>query len=145
MLNVEFKDDATMAYCKAHNVTYQAYSPLCGGETDPYCAECWSLTAASDPCCSSCSDSLIPGANGSSCEYHGGVSVMGLAPVQTIAKAHKVSAAQVGLKFVIQLGHPLTTAIWKRDYMLEDLDLWSWGNLTAAEMATLRAIKPPNR
>jgi hypothetical protein len=26
------------------------------------------------------------------------------------------------------------------DYMKEDLDLWSWGNLTDGEMATLSAI-----
>ena len=42
-------------------------------------------------------------------------------------------AAQVGLKWIVQQGHPLTTAIWNLPYMEEDLDLWSWGNLTAAE------------
>jgi diketogulonate reductase-like aldo/keto reductase len=64
--------------------------------------------------------------------------------VLAVAAAHNVSAAQVGLKWIVQQGHPLTTAIWNLDYMREDLDLWSWGNLTEAEMETLSAIaKPP--
>ena len=42
-------------------------------------------------------------------------------------------------------GLPLATAIWRLDYMEEDLDLWSWGNLTAAEMETLAAVAPPPR
>jgi diketogulonate reductase-like aldo/keto reductase len=60
--------------------------------------------------------------------------------VVAIAKVHSVSAAQVGLKWIVQQGLPLTTAIWELDYMTEDLDLWSWGSLTAAEMKTLSAV-----
>ena len=54
-----------------------------------------------------------------------------------------MSAAQVGLRWIVQQGLPLATAIWDLDYMNEDLDLWSWGNLTSAEMQRLDAIAPP--
>eukprot|EP01062_Namystynia_karyoxenos_P000822 TRINITY_DN10298_c0_g3_i1.p1 TRINITY_DN10298_c0_g3~~TRINITY_DN10298_c0_g3_i1.p1 ORF type:complete len:324 (+),score=125.07 TRINITY_DN10298_c0_g3_i1:106-972(+) len=80
---------------------------------------------------------LCGGGNGSSCPYG---SVMKVAEVQAVAAAHNVSAAQIGLKWVVQQGVPLATAAWKQDYMREDLDLWSWGNLTAAEMEKLSAV-----
>ena len=60
--------------------------------------------------------------------------------VVDIAAAHGVSPAQVALKWIVQGGFPLPTAVTNQDYMIEDLDLWSWGNLTDAEMATLSAI-----
>jgi diketogulonate reductase-like aldo/keto reductase len=60
--------------------------------------------------------------------------------VKSIAGAHGVSAAQVALKWIVQQGRPLATAVWVEDYMTEDLDLWAWGNLTDAEMATLTAV-----
>ena len=110
-LSVSFHDDATIAYCRAHGITYQSFSPLCGGF------------------------------NGSSCR---GKNVMSQPEVIAIAKVHSVSAAQVGLKWIVQQGLPLTTAIWKLDYMKEDLDLWGWGNLTAAEMKTLSAVATPD-
>lgn len=113
-LSVSFHDDATIAYCRAHGITYQSYSPLCGGF------------------------------NGSSCTYSGGKNVMTVPEVIAIAKAHSVSAAQVGLKWIVQQGLPLTTAIWNRDYMTEDLDLWSWGNLTDVEMKTLSSVAGPD-
>ena len=37
-------------------------------------------------------------------------------------------------------GRPLATAVAREDYMKEDLDLWSWGNLTKEEVAELDAI-----
>lgn len=77
---------------------------------------------------------LCGGSNGSSCRSG---SVLSIPLVQQIAKAHNVSTAQVGLKWVVQQGRPLTTAVAVADYMLEDLDLWSWGNLTDAEMKQL--------
>jgi len=80
---------------------------------------------------------LCGGPNGSSCR-HG--SVMSLPQVKSIAGAHGVSAAQVALKWIVQQGRPLATAVWVEDYMTEDLDLWAWGNLTDAEMATLTAV-----
>ena len=86
---------------------------------------------------------LCGGFNGSSCTWHGGKNVMTVPQVKAIAAKHNVSAAQVGLKWIVQQGHPLTTAIWNLPYMEEDLDLWSWGNLTAAEMATLSAVAKP--
>ena len=80
---------------------------------------------------------LCGGANGSSC-HHGGV--MSLPQVQSIASSHNVSSAQVALKWIVQQGRPLATAVARADYAAEDLDLWSWGALTDAEMATLSAI-----
>jgi diketogulonate reductase-like aldo/keto reductase len=69
---------------------------------------------------------------------------MAVPEVISIAKDHGVSAAQVGLKWIVQQGLPLATAIWRLDYMNEDLDLWSWGNLTTAEMARLSAVAKPD-
>ena len=50
---------------------------------------------------------------------------------------------QVALKWVVQQGRPLTTAVWRRDFMLADLDLWSWGSLTSREMSELSAYAAP--
>lgn len=111
-LSVEEHDEETLAFCEQHNIVNQAFSPLCGG------------------------------ANGSSCTLHGGKSVLTIPEVIAIAAAHSVSPAQVGLKWIIQRGYPLTTAVWRADYMKEDIDLWGWGNLTAAEMATLSDLQP---
>lgn len=105
-------DDATILYCKKAGIVYQAYSPLCGGF------------------------------NGSSCSHGGGQNVMTVPEVVAIAGSHHKSPAQVGLKWVVQQGHPLVTAVWDLEYMIEDLDLWSW-TLTAAEMATLTAVAAP--
>lgn len=81
---------------------------------------------------------LCGGSNGSSC-HHG--SVMDQPKVKAIAQSHNVSAAQVALKWLVQQGRPLATAVARADYAKEDLDLWSWGNLTTQEMKTLTAIK----
>ena len=43
----------------------------------------------------------------------------------------------------MQQGRPLTTAVWRRDFMRADLDLWSWGNLTSLEMNELSAYAAP--
>lgn len=109
-LSVSQHDDTTIEYCRQQGITYQSFSPLCGGF------------------------------NGSSCTMHGGKNVMTVPEVIAIAATHKVTAAQVGLKWVVQQGLPLATAVWELGYMREDLDLWSWGNLTAAEMKTLAAV-----
>jgi diketogulonate reductase-like aldo/keto reductase len=110
--SVEEHDDATIDYCKSKGIVYQSFSPLCGG------------------------------ANGSSCTMRGGKSVLIIPEVISIASAHKVSAAQVALKWITERGSPLACASWRSDYMDEDLDLWSWGNLTATEMRTLNKIHP---
>ena len=83
---------------------------------------------------------LCGGANGSSCQ-HG--SVLTIPLVRQIAISHGVSSAQVALKWVVQQGRPLTTAVWRRDFMVADLDLWSWGNLTSREMSQLSAYAAP--
>jgi len=77
---------------------------------------------------------LCGGGNGSSCPYG---SVLKNPVVIDIANSRSLSPAQIGLKFVVQQGVPLATAAWKASYMAEDLDLWSWGNLTADEMKRL--------
>jgi diketogulonate reductase-like aldo/keto reductase len=102
-------DDELLAYCRKAGITYQAYSPLCGGY------------------------------NGSSCSRGGGANVLTNPSVATVAAAHKKSAAQIGLKWIVQQGIPVTTAVWDLAYMKEDMDLWSWGDLTPAEMAALSA------
>merc|ERR1711935_876813 len=111
-LSVSFHDDATIKYCQSQGITYQSFSPLCGGF------------------------------NGSSCSMRGGKNVMTIPLVQQVAATHNVSAAQIGLKWIVQQGLPLATAVWKLDYMNEDLDLWSWGNLSAKEMTQLSAVAP---
>ena len=58
-----------------------------------------------------------------------------------IAASHNVSPAQIGLKWVAQQGLPMTTAVWRQDYMKEDLDLWSWGDLTDDEMKKLSNLQ----
>ena len=103
-------DDESVAYCREHGITYQSFSPLCGGF------------------------------NGSSCSSGGGRNVMTVPAVIDIAAKHHVSPAQVGLKWIVQQGLPLTTAVWRLDYMKQDLDLWSWGNLTSDEMRALSAV-----
>ena len=80
---------------------------------------------------------LCGGSNGSSCQ-HG--SVMHQPQVQAIAKAHGKSAAQVALKWLVQQGRPLATAVAREDFAREDLDLWSWGELSDREMRALAAI-----
>lgn len=82
---------------------------------------------------------LCGGGNGSSCPYG---SVLKNPVVIDIATSRGISAAQIGLKFVVQQGIPLATAIAKEAYMVEDLDLWSWGNLTADEMDRLSKSAP---
>ena len=71
-------------------------------------------------------------------------SVLQIPEVISIAASHNVAPAQVGLKWVAQQGLPMTTAVWRQDYMVEDMDLWSWGNLTDAEMKTLSNLQAPN-
>ena len=61
-------------------------------------------------------------------------------PVVSIAKVHNVSGAQIALKWLVQQGISAVTAVHRPEYVAEDLDLWSWGNLSAAEMAKLAAI-----
>jgi len=100
-------------------------------ETIAYCKSIGIVYMAYSPLCG--------GHNGSSCT-HG--SVLRIPEVNQIAAAHNVSAAQVGLKWVVQQGHPLACATSKLKYAREDLDLWSWGNLTHDEMAKLSALNP---
>lgn len=81
---------------------------------------------------------LCGGRNGSSCT-HG--SVMDIPEVKQVAAVHNVSTAQVALKWIVQQRRPLATAVGRVEYMHEDLDLWSWGDLSSAEMAKLSAVK----
>ena len=65
---------------------------------------------------------------------------MDIPVVQAIARRRKLSSAQVALKWLVQQGRPLATAVAREDHARADLDLWSWGNLTDVEMAALRAV-----
>ena len=49
---------------------------------------------------------------------------------------------QVALKWIVQQGRPLATAVVHEKYMVSDMDLWSWGALSEAEMARLDAARP---
>ncbi|GAB5367523.1 hypothetical protein AAMO2058_001237800 [Amorphochlora amoebiformis] len=80
-------DDVTLQYCKAHNITYQAWSPL-GGLS--------------------------------------GVDVLNDPDVKNIANSHGVSAAQVALRWVLQAGSIFVTAALKKEYLQEDLSLFSF-------------------
>jgi diketogulonate reductase-like aldo/keto reductase len=81
-LSVVHHDDSTIEYCRKNDIVYQSYSPLCGGF------------------------------NGSSCSLRGGSNVMTVPAVEQIAKTHGKSAAQIGLRWIVQQGLPLTTAVW---------------------------------
>lgn len=57
-----------------------------------------------------------------------------------IADRHNVSAAQVALKWLVQRNITIVTAADNSEYISEDMDLFSWGELSAEEMATLAAV-----
>lgn len=60
--------------------------------------------------------------------------------IKRIAAAHgNKTSAQVCLRWVLQLGLPLTTSTVNVDYMREDLEVWGW-ELSSAEMADLNAL-----
>ena len=60
--------------------------------------------------------------------------------VVSAAKAHNVSTAQIALRWITQLGHPLAVSPGlNRNYAAEDLGLGSF-SLTQAELASLSAI-----
>ena len=77
-LSVVHHDDSMIEYCRKNDIVYQSYSPLCGGF------------------------------NGSSCSWRGGSNVMTVPAVEQIAKSHRKSAAQIGLRWIVQQGLPLT-------------------------------------
>ena len=79
---------------------------------------------------------LCGGSKGSSCK-HG--SVMDLPAVKEIAAAHTVSPAQIALKWIVQQRRPLATTAVHVAYMVADMDLWSWGELSDGEMGRLGA------
>ena len=55
-----------------------------------------------------------------------------------IGKKHGKTAAQVSLKWVVQQGIPVLPKTHKKEYMLENVDLFDW-ELTEDEMASLAA------
>jgi 2,5-diketo-D-gluconate reductase A len=64
--------------------------------------------------------------------------------VIAIGKAHNVSAAQVALRWLVQKNITVVTAANDPEYIAQDIDLFSWGELTADEMAQLAALTPPD-
>ena len=59
--------------------------------------------------------------------------------VQAIAAAHGVSAAQVGLRWLVQQHIPVVTSATNVAYIAEDLDVFSF-NLTGSEMVALSEV-----
>lgn len=57
-----------------------------------------------------------------------------------IAGRHNVSAAQVALKWLVQRNITIVTAADNSEYISEDMDLFSWGELSTEEMTTLADI-----
>eukprot|EP00041_Stephanoeca_diplocostata_P035336 m.1241927 g.1241927 ORF g.1241927 m.1241927 type:complete len:174 (-) comp24681_c0_seq31:503-1024(-) len=102
MLHIDSVDKDTIAWCLAHGVTVEAYSPL--GHPDS-----------------------------------GGAPVYNLTKVVQIAKAHKVTGAQVALRWLVQQGFPFVTASGTTEYNKEDLDVFSF-ELTDTEMDTLNNL-----
>lgn len=62
--------------------------------------------------------------------------------VTEIGKAHGKSGAQVSLRWVVQQGIPVIPKTHRKDYMLENVDIFDW-ELTDAEMAKLSAATSP--
>ena len=62
--------------------------------------------------------------------------VLGDKDVNAIASVHKVSAAQVALRWIAQQGALFVTAGSKSDYLQEDLDIYGF-ELSDAEMELL--------
>ena len=60
--------------------------------------------------------------------------------VQLIANAHKVSAAQVALRWILQRGITLATSSDSSEYDLQDLAVLNNFTLSTSEMATINAI-----
>lgn len=65
-----------------------------------------------------------------------GIDVLGDKDVNAIALAHKVSAAQVALRWVAQQGALFVTAGSKSEYLQEDLDIYGF-ELSSSEMDLL--------
>jgi len=68
-----------------------------------------------------------------------GIDVFKNPTVIKIGEAHNVSAAQVALRWLVQQNISVVTAADQHDYIVEDLDLFSF-ELSDGEMATLSAI-----
>ena len=83
---------------------------------------------------------LCGGSNGSSCK-HG--SVMHITQVQSIAKTHGVSAAQVALKWIAQHGVPLAVKADQVQYQQQDIDIFDF-TLSDDDMAALDAATSPS-
>eukprot|EP00966_Prymnesium_polylepis_P114092 2636850-Prymnesium_polylepis.1 len=63
--------------------------------------------------------------------------------VHEIANAHGKSAAQVGLKWVLQQGHTAITTTENVDHMRGNLDVFDW-ELSEGELARLSDMEPPD-
>eukprot|EP01052_Picozoa_sp_SAG31_P000666 SAG31_NODE_19_length_35031_cov_42.510707_17_plen_865_part_00 len=110
-MHVGHHDDATIAYGKTLGITYEAFSPL-----GPYCP------LGTDPDCGKAKSVL-----------HNPI-------VLRIAKSHNRSAAEVGLRWIVQQEHAFVTASAKASYDDEDISGVFDFTLTEAEMVALSAI-----
>lgn len=65
--------------------------------------------------------------------------------VAAVAKAHNVSSAEIGMRWVVQQGFPFVTSSARADHDLEDVhDIFGF-ILTDAEMLALSAVRVPNK
>ena len=71
--------------------------------------------------------------------------IVGSATIGRIAAAHNVSAAEVAMRWVAQLGVPMVTLSSRREHQARMLGLFgdSW-SLTDDEMDTLSALTEPS-
>jgi hypothetical protein len=76
--------------------------------------------------------------------YHQKKPVLEDKRVAAIAKAHNVSSAEVGMRWIVQSGHPLVTASAEKEYDVQDVSGVFAFELTPSEMAQLAAIKHPH-
>ena len=77
--------------------------------------------------------------------YHQPKPVLNDKTVARIAKTHNRSAAEVGMRWIVQAGHPLVTASASAEYDAEDVSGVFQFNLTASEMTQLAAVKHPHQ
>lgn len=60
--------------------------------------------------------------------------------IKAVASAHKVSPAQVAVKWSLQRGVAVVVGTDNQEHMASDLDVWSF-ELTPAEMSKIDAIQ----
>jgi len=100
-LNVRHHDNSVLNFCRANNITYQAWAPLGEGSGE----------------------------------------VLQNSDVQSIAKVHNRTPAQVALRWILERGATITVQSESSQHLREDMSLFDF-NLTAEETQRLDALPP---